>query len=88
MLDSWAPPSSLSNFNLAWTTTTLLAQAAENWCSDLTLLCVDNQDLFHQHQAAIFVLASGGKTDQPGYHPPQIHIESHFSVSLCPIFYL
>ena len=31
---------------------------------------------------------SGGKTDWPGHLPPQIHIESHSSVSLCPIFYL
>ena len=31
---------------------------------------------------------SGGKTDQQGHLPPQISIESHFSVNLCPVFYL
>ena len=31
---------------------------------------------------------SGGKTDHPGHLPPQIHIESHSNVNLCPVFYL
>ena len=29
-----------------------------------------------------------GKTDHLGHLPPQIHIESHSSVNLCPVFYL
>ena len=51
-------------------------------------LCVDNQHLFLQCNAAIFVPLSGGKTDYLGHLPPQIHIESHSSVNLCPVFYL
>ena len=43
---------------------------------------------FLQHNAAIFIPMSGGKTDHLGYLPPQIHIESHSSVNLCPVFYL
>ena len=60
-------------------------------CSDLTLLCIDNQHLFLQHNAAIFAIfipMSGGKTDYPGHLPSQICIESHSNVNLCPVFYL
>ena len=88
LLESWAPASSLTTFKLAWKTATLLALVTAKHCSDLTLLCVDNQHLFLQHHAAIFVPLSGGKTDCPGHLPPQIHIESHSSVNLCPVFYL
>ena len=56
--------------------------------SDLTLLCIDNQHLFLQHNAAIFIPLSGGTTDHLGHLPPQIHIESHSNVNLCPVFYL
>ena len=31
---------------------------------------------------------SGGKTDCPGHLPPQIRIEPHSNVNLCPVFYL
>ena len=73
---------------LAWKTATLLALVTAKRCSDLTLLCVDNQHLFLQRNAAIFVPLSGGKTDPLGHLPPQIHIESHSNVNLCPVFYL
>ena len=46
LLESWAPASSLSTFKLAWKTATLLALVTGKCCSDLTLLCVDNQHLF------------------------------------------
>ena len=88
LLESWAPASSLTTFKLAWKTATLLALVTAKHCSDLTLLCVDNQHLFLQHHAAIFVPLSGGKTDHLGHLPPQIHIESHSNVNLCPVFYL
>ena len=88
VLDSWAPASSLATFKLAWKTATLLALATAKHCSDLTLLCVDNQHLFLQHHAAIFVSLSGGKTDCLGHLPPQIHIEFHSIFNLCPVFYL
>ena len=88
LLESWAPASSLTTFKLAWKTATLLALVTAKHCSDLTLLCVDNQHLFLQHNAAIFVPVSGGKTDCPGHLPPQIHIESHSNVNLCLVFYL
>ena len=87
-LESWAPTSSLTTFNLAWKTATLLALVTAKHCSDLTLLCVDNQHLFLQHNAAIFIPLSGGKTNHRGHLPPQIRIESHTNVNLCPVFYL
>ena len=88
LLESWAPASSLTTFKLAWKTATLLALVTAKHFTDLTLLCVDNQHLFLQHNAAIFVPLSGGKTDRPGHLPPQIRIESHSNVNLCPVFYL
>ena len=88
LLKSWAPASSLTTFKLAWKTATLLALVTVKHCSDLTLLCIDNQHLFLQHHADIFVPLSGGKTDHPGHLPPQIHIESHTNVNLCPVFNL
>ena len=88
LLESWAPASSLTTFKLAWKTATLLALVTAKRCSDLTLLRVDNKHLFLQHLAAIFVPLSGGKTDLLGHLPPQIHIESHSNVNLCPVFYL
>ena len=72
LLESWAPASSLTTFKLAWKTATLLALVTAKLCSDLTLLCVDNQHLFLQRHAAIFVPLSGGKTDCLGHLPPQI----------------
>ena len=88
LLESWAPASSLTTFKLAWKAATLLALVTAKRCSDLTLLCVDSQHLFLQHNAAIFIPTSGGKTDHLGHLPPQVHIESHSNVNLCPAFYL
>ena len=81
LLESWAPASSLTTFKLPWKTATLLALVTAKCCSDLTLLCVDNQHLFLQCHAAIFVPLSGGKTDCLGHLPPQICIESHSIVN-------
>ena len=86
LLETWAPASSLTTFKLVWKTATLLALVTSKHCSDLTLLYVDNQQLFLQHHAAIFVPLFGGKTDRPDHLPPQIHIESHSNVNLCPVF--
>ena len=83
LLESWAPTSSLTTFKLAWKTATLLALLTAKHCSDLTLLCVDNQHLFPQYNAVIFVPLSGCKTDCLGHH-----IDSHSNVNLCPVFYL
>ena len=88
LLESWAPASSLTTFQLAWKTASLLALVTTKCYSDLTLLCVESQHLFLQLNAAIFIPLSGGKTDCQGHLPPQIHIESHSSVNLCPVFYL
>ena len=52
------------------------------------LLCIDNQDPFLQHYAAIFIPLSGGMTDCLGHLPHQICIDSHTNVNLCPDFYL
>ena len=86
LLESWAPSSSLTTFKLAWKTATLLALVTAKHCSDLTLLCIDNQHLFLQHHAAIFIPMSGGKTDHLGHLLPQIHIESHANVNLLSCF--
>ena len=88
LLESWAPASSLTTFKLAWKTATLLASVTAKHCSDLTLLCIDNQHLFLQCNAAIFIPMSGGKTDCLGHLPSQVHIESHSNVNICPVFYL
>ena len=88
LLESWAPASSLTTFKLAWKTGTLLVLVTAKHCSDLTLICIDNQHLFLQHHAAIFIPLSGGKTDHLGHFPPKILIESHTKVNLCPVFYL
>ena len=60
LLESWAPASSLTTFDLAWKMAALLALGLTKHCSDLTLLCIDNQYLSLQHNAAIFIVASGG----------------------------
>ena len=88
LLESWTPASSLTTFKLAWKTATLLALLNVKHCSDSTLLCINNQHLFIHCHAAIFIPLSGGKTDHQGHLPPQIHIESHIDVNLCPVFYL
>ena len=41
--------------------TTLVALSAVKCCPDVTLLYIDNQHLFLQHHAAIFILELGGK---------------------------
>ena len=46
LLESWVPTSALTTFKLAWKTATLLALVTAKHCSDLTLLCIDNQHLF------------------------------------------
>ena len=87
LLESWAHASSLTTFKLAWKTATLLALVTAKHCSDLTLLCVDNQHIFLQCNAAIFIPMSGGKTDCLGHLPPQVCIESHSSVNLCHVLH-
>ena len=88
LLESWPPASSLTTFKLAWKTATLLALVTAKHCSALTSLCIDNQHLFLQFHAAIFIPMFGGKTDFLGHLSSLIYIESHSSVNLCPVFYL
>ena len=88
LLESWEPASYLTAFKLAWKTAILLALIPAKHCSNLTLLCIDKQDLFLQHNGAIFIPVSGGKKDCLGHLPPQIHIESNSSVNFYPVFYL
>ena len=63
LLESWAPASSLTTLKLTCKTGTLLALVTAQLCSGLTILCIDNQHLFLQHHAAIFIPVSGGKID-------------------------
>ena len=88
LLESWELASSLTMFKLPWKTATLLALVTGKHCSDLTLFCIDNQHLFLQPHAAIYIPVSGWRTDWLGHLPPQIHIESHSNVNLCTVFYL
>ena len=62
-VEGLAAASSLTTLKLAWETATLLTLVTAKLCSDLTLLCIDNQHFFLQHHAAIFIPMSGGKTD-------------------------
>ena len=86
LLESWAPASSLTIFKLAWKTATLLALVTAEYCSDLTLLCVDNQHLFLQCNTAIFIPMSGDKTDCLGHLPPQVRLNPMLIFAL--FFYL
>ena len=86
LLESWAPASSLTTFKLAWKTATLLALVTAKHCSDLTILYIDNQHIFLQQHAAIFIPFSGGKRGHPGHLPHQICIEYHTNVNLCSVF--
>ena len=60
---SWASAFSLTNFKHTLKSATLLAHVTVKSCSNLTLLCFDNQHLLLQHHAAIFIPTSGGKID-------------------------
>ena len=62
LLESWAPAFSLTTFKLSLETATLLALVTAKHCSDLILLCIENQYLFLQHHAAVFIPVSDGKT--------------------------
>ena len=53
LLEGLALASSLTTFKLVWKTATLLACVTAKHCSDLHLLCIDNQHLFLQHHPAI-----------------------------------
>ena len=88
LLGSWALACSLTTFTLGWKTANLLALLTAKCYFDLTLLCTDNQHPFLQHNAAIFIPMSGGNTDHPGHLSPQICIESHSYVNLCPVFFI
>ena len=87
LFESCVPASSLPTCKLVLKTATLLALFTVKCCSNLTLLCIDNQHLFLQHHAAIFIPMSVGKTDHLGYLPPKIHIEPCSNVNLCPVFF-
>ena len=54
----------------------------------LNLLNIENQHLFLQCHAAISILISGGKINCLGHLQPQVHLEFHYNVHLCPLFYL
>ena len=86
LLESWALSSSLTTFKLAWKTATVLALVTAKCCSDLSLLCIDNQHHFLQYHAAIFIPVCGGKMDPLGHLPPWIHIESHSNVNFALFF--
>ena len=57
LLYIWISASSLTNFTVPWKMATLLVVITVRFCSDLTLLHIDNQYLFLQHHTAIFVPA-------------------------------
>ena len=82
------PNLSLANLTLPWKMATPLSHVFAKQFLDLTLLHIDTQLLFLHCHAAIYVPASGCKTDQPPHHTLQICFESHPNVNICPVFYL
>ena len=90
---SWVLASFLFNYKLSWKPTTLLALAMAKCCSHFMLhtfvkdilLHTYNYYFFLQDHTAIFVPASDDKKDRPNHLSPQIFIESHSSISLCPV---
>ena len=88
LFERWVSASSLMNCKVAWKTAILLAVVTVKQNSDLTLLHTGNQHLALQHYAIIFIPVSGGKPDQPDHCPPQIHVEYHSNVNLCPVLCL
>ena len=87
MLNLYYLSSSLNNFKPAWKTSILLALVTAKHCSDLTVLCTDNHTFFIS-VILLFFPESGHKTDQLNCLWPEIHIESHANVNLCPVLYL
>ena len=61
LLESWAVASSHSTFKLAWETNTHLVCVTAKYCTDLTLLHIDNWHLFINQSADSFIPAFGGK---------------------------
>ena len=61
LLDTWAPASSFTTFKFAWKTAALLALVTAKCCSDLNLSCSDNQHIFLQPNAGIFIPVSDGR---------------------------
>ena len=85
LLERCAQASPLTNFNLAWKTTTLLVLVTAKYCADSMLLSKICNLFFGI--AFIFFPANGAKMDEPDHLPPQIHIESHSNVNLCPVLF-
>ena len=79
LLEGWTPASFLTTFKLAWRMATLLGPVTAKCFTDLTLLCIDNQHLFLQHHAAIFIPMSGGKRSSGSSSPLR------FVLSLTPM---
>ena len=84
LLERWAPASSLTTFKLSWKTATLLALVTVKHCSDLTVLCIDNQYpflsvcYFHSHV--------WWQDSSSSHLPPQICIKSHSNVIFSMFF--
>ena len=57
-------------------------------CSDLTLLCIDNQHLILKYHAVVFTPASCGRMDEQSHLLLHTCVESHSSINLCPVHYL
>ena len=89
LLESCAPASSVTNFKLVWKNShTFITCYRKTFFLIEFLFHIDNEHLFLKCHTIIFVPAFGGRLDQPGYLPPQIFIECHSNVNLCPVFYL
>ena len=67
-------PLHLLNFKLAWEYATLVILVQCKYSSNFILLQIDNQNLFLNENATIFVAVSGVKTDWPGNLLPHIHL--------------
>ena len=86
LLERRVPGFPLSNLKLAWKTATLIALVTTKYCSGLTFLFINNQDLSPSGSCYI-IPVSCDKMDRLGHCPSQICIECHSYVYLCPVIH-
>ena len=86
LLESWSWVSSLTTFKLAWKTGTLLALVTLKCCSDLTLLCIDNQHFFFSIMLLFSFPCLVARWIIWVIFLLRFVFESHSNVNLCPVF--
>ena len=67
---------------------TLIVLVMTKHCSDLMLLHIENQPFFVSTMLLFMFLYLLIRWIDGGHLPPQIHIESHSNINVCPVFHL